>query len=236
MKTSFQDTWRGIWNFLMPRCCMCCGRRLLRDEHYLCASCLTRRPDDIHDLGKMEALEYTLRAELPLVHARALYRYGLLPETRRLVFQLKYNGQPEVGEWMGRQLAHSLNGTDFFEGIDYIVPVPLHPRRLRKRGYNQAEVIARSVSQLTGIPLCTNAVRRDVNTHTQTHLDFLRRQRNMQHVFLPAHTEPLAGKHLLIVDDVMTTGATVTACAKAFEQVPGHKISVLTFAYADRRN
>jgi ComF family protein len=183
----------------------------------------------------MEPLEYRLRETLPLVHVRSLYRYGADPAARRLVFLLKYHGSPEAGVWMGRQLAEHLRDTDFFRDVDCLLPVPLHPKRQRHRGYNQAECIARGVAEVTGLPVCTDAVRRVVNTHTQTRLDPLHRRKNMAHVFQPAHAAPLAGKHVVIVDDVLTTGSTVTACAQALGGVPGLRVSILTFAYAEHR-
>jgi ComF family protein len=227
-----KEMWRGIWTLLVPRICLRCGRRMNRSEHYLCAGCLSYCPDGIANPHVMESLEYRLRAELPLVSARSLYRYGLDPEARRLVFELKYHGKPETGLWMGRQLAVRLSGSGFFDSVDALVPVPLHPRKQRRRGYNQAEWIALGVADRTGLPLRTDAVRRTVFTHTQTHLDPLHRRRNVGHVFQPGNLEGLEGKHLLLIDDVITTGATITACAKALEAVKGIRVSVLSFAYA----
>jgi ComF family protein len=180
----------------------------------------------------MEQLATLLREELPLVRAGSLYQYGKQAEARRIVFELKYNGKPETGRWMGRLLADRLAGSGFFEGVDLLVPVPLHPRKQRRRGYNQAEWIALGVADRTGLPLRTDAVRRTVFTHTQTHLDPLHRRRNVGHVFQPGNLEGLEGKHLLLIDDVITTGATITACAKALEAVKGIRVSVLSFAYA----
>jgi ComF family protein len=224
---------RGLWSLLMPRVCLRCGARLRHDEHTLCPSCLSLCPDHIHSPLKMEALEYRLREELPLVHARSLYRYGKDPEARRIVFELKYNGRAEMARWMARQLVRHLQGTDFFEGVDCLVPVPLHPQRLRKRGYNQAERLAQGLSELTGIPVCQEAVRRVSFTRTQTRLDSLHRQRNVQHAFVAGQVDNLTDKHVIIVDDVLTTGATVTACGRALSAVKGLRVSVLTFAYVD---
>lgn len=231
-----KEIWRGIWTLLVPRICLRCGQRMNRSEHYLCAGCLSYCPDGIANPHVMESLEYRLRAELPLVSARSLYRYGLDPEARRLVFELKYHGKPETGLWMGHQLAVRLSGSGFFDGVDALVPVPLHPRKQRRRGYNQAEWICRGLAEQTGLPILTDAVRRAVFTRTQTHLDPLGRRGNVEHVFQAAHTDGLAGKHLVLVDDVLTTGATLTACGKALCGVEGLRLSVLTFAYVSRRH
>jgi ComF family protein len=117
--------------------------------------------------------------------------------------------------------------------VDCLVPVPLHPQRLRKRGYNQAERLAQGLSELTGIPVCQEAVRRVSFTRTQTRLDSLHRQRNVQHAFVAGQVDNLTDKHVMIVDDVLTTGATVTACGRALSAVHGLRVSVLTFAYVD---
>ena len=120
----------------------------------------------------------------------------------------------------------------FFDGVDVIVPVPLHPHRQRERGYNQSECIARGVSVVTAIPVDAAAVLRTKHTETQTRKSAYERWTNVEGVFLLSHPERFAGKQLLLVDDVLTTGATTTACADVFRDVEGVRISILTLAVA----
>ena len=117
---------------------------------------------------------------------------------------------------MGRFMAAELAGAGFFESIDVIIPVPLHPRKLRARGYNQTEYIARGVSEISGIPLDASSIIRIKFTETQTHKSIFERSENVDGVFRVISPEYFRGKHILIIDDVLTTGATTTACADAF--------------------
>lgn len=125
-----------------------------------------------------------------------------------------------------------LAATGFFRGIDVIIPVPLHPRKQKLRGYNQSECIARGVSAVTGIPIDVSSVLRRRHTETQTRKSAYERWENVDGIFLLRYPERFVGKHILIVDDVLTTGATTTACADALKDVGGVHVSILTLAVA----
>ena len=130
-------------------------------------------------------------------------------------------------------MAAELATTDFFEGIDVIIPVPLHPRKRKARGYNQSEWIARGVSVITLIPVFTSGMVREKNTETQTHKSAFERWENVDGIFRVTIPEYFSGKHILIIDDVLTTGATIVACASAFDKVEDIRISILTLAVAE---
>ena len=129
---------------------------------------------------------------------------------------------------MGRMVATELQRDGFFDGIDEIVPVPLTKERLRQRGYNQSEEIAKGINEITGLPINKDAVKRIVFKGSQTRRSRWDRQENVEYAFKLTHGEPIAGKHLLIVDDVVTTGATIIACAKELVKASNVKISVLS--------
>ena len=151
----------------------------------------------------------------------------------RTGYHLKYGGRKDLGEIMGRFMAAELLESGFFRGIDVIVPVPLHPRKQRIRGYNQSEYIARGIAAVTGLSLDTSSVVRKRHTETQTSKSAYERWENVDGMFRLDCPERFAGKHVLLVDDVLTTGATTTACADAFRDVEGMCISVLTLAVTD---
>ena len=137
-----------------------------------------------------------------------------------------------LGEVMGRFMAAELSTAGFFGDVDVIVPVPLHPRKQKMRGYNQSECIARGISAVTGIPVDTAYVARMKHTETQTRKSSYERWENVDGIFCLRRADAFARKHVLIIDDVLTTGATTTACADALKEVEGVRISVLTLAVA----
>ena len=159
------------------------------------------------------------------------YRKG--SDFRQVLHQLKYGGQKEIGAIMGRYMASELQASDFFHGVDVIIPIPLHKKKQQIRGYNQSEWISRGIMAVTGIPVDTEAIIRRKNTETQTQKSALERWENVDGIFELHRSEHLAGKHILIVDDVLTTGATTVACASRLAEIEGVRISVLTLAMAE---
>ena len=167
-------------------------------------------------------------AQIPVERAAALFHYESHAETANIIYQLKYKDHPEIGPLMGRMVATELKRDGFFDGIDVIVPVPLTKERLHQRGYNQSEEIAKGVSEITGLPINKDVVKRTVFKGSQTRRSRWDRQENVEYAFKLIHAEPIAGKHLLVVDDVVTTGATIIACAKELVKAGNVKISVLS--------
>jgi hypothetical protein len=146
---------------------------------------------------------------------------------------LKYSGYKELGEVMGRYMAAELISCGFFDHVDVIVPVPLHKKKQKLRGYNQSEWIARGISSVTGIPLNAKSVIREKNTETQTRKSTFERSENVDGIFKLCDVACFQGKHVLIIDDVLTTGSTTVACASTLFEVEGVRISVLTLAVAE---
>lgn len=171
--------------------------------------------------------------KIPLERATSFLYYRKGSDLRYLLYRLKYHGQKEIGEVMGRYMATEMLPSGFFSDIDVIVPIPLHPRKQRLRGYNQSEWIARGISAVTALPLDIHSVIRCKNTATQTRKTTFERWENVDGTFTVRFPERVVGKHLLIVDDVLTTGATIVACASALAEVEGVRISVLTLAVAE---
>jgi ComF family protein len=171
---------------------------------------------------------------LPVERAAALFFYEPHSETAQLLYQLKYNQRPDIGEDMGRVMAQEMQLARYFDDIDVLLPVPLSPKRLRQRGYNQSEMLARGISDITRLPIDTRAVCRDHFHQSQTSLTRLERRGNVEDIFRLRHPKRLEGRHVLLIDDVCTTGATLMACGEAIRHVPGIRISVLTLAYTKR--
>lgn len=150
----------------------------------------------------------------------------------RILFELKYHNHPEVGKTMGRMMAEELKATNFFNGIDLIVPIPLSRKKERQRGYNQSDWIAWGISEATGIPTDTTSVVRTKSNPSQTTLDHRQRRENVRDIFAVRHPESLEGRHILLVDDVITTGATMLSCAETIARACRVRFSVLSLAWA----
>ena len=167
-----------------------------------------------------------------VVRATAYFYYYKEGRYSSLIHHLKYHDQPEIGTFLGRLAVSELRASEFFKELDLIVPVPLSKKKLRKRGYNQCDYIARGISEITNIAMCTNCIERIVDTDTQTHKGRVERWKNTKGIFDVTKPETLTGKHVLIVDDVATTGATLHACISALLTVPNIRVSVFTLAAA----
>lgn len=220
-------------SLLFPRCCVVCGRSLAKGEECICAMCNINLPRTNYHLQKDNPVEQLFWGKIPLERATSFFFYRKGSDFRQILHQLKYGGQKEIGAIMGRYMASELTVSGFFEGIDVIIPVPLHKRKQRIRGYNQSEWIARGISAVTGIRIDTEVIVRRKHTDTQTRKSTFERWENVDGIFELHHAESLKGKHLLVVDDVLTTGATTVACASRLMEIEGVRISVLTLAVAE---
>ena len=167
-----------------------------------------------------------------VIRATAYFNYYKEGKYSSLIHHLKYYDHPEVGTYLGRLAATELKAGEFFDGIDLIVPVPLSKKKQRQRGYNQCDYIARGISEITGIAMCTDCIERSVNTDTQTAKGRIERWKNTEGIFRITNAEILKDKHILLLDDVATTGATLHACISTLLTVPGVRISVFALAKA----
>ena len=145
-----------------------------------------------------------------------------------LIHQLKYNNKKEIGVLLGKLFGKDLTGSEFILPIDLIIPVPLHPQKQKERGFNQAETIAHGLSEATSIPVSSGNLVRSIFNPTQTQRTKTQRWENVKGIFDLLHPSLYAGKHILLVDDIITTGSTLEACAHALLKSPGIKISVAT--------
>jgi ComF family protein len=221
---------RDIRQVLLPRMCIICDKRLQIDEHLICTGCLTKLPYTCYRGQAENGAVRLFYGEVEIERGNAYLYYYTGADSRKILFALKYHKQPQIGLLFGRMMAQDLFSTDFFNGIDALVPVPLAPRRQRQRGYNQSEWLAKGISQTTGLPVWTDVVKRIVENPTQTHLNHAQRRRNVEGIFLCVNPEKLQNKHILVIDDVVTTGATLISCMHSMQNVPGIKFSMLTLA------
>jgi ComF family protein len=199
----------------------------------LCESCLAKLPRTEQAVIRDNLTEMVFNKKaLHIERAAAFLFFEKEDPIRDLVHVMKYADQPETGYQLGRQAAMEFQYADFFDGIDVIVPLPLHPRRLRERGYNQSEYIARGISEITGVPVDTTHVTRVRNTPKQALQKGEERKANVENAFEVNHPEQMYRKHILVVDDLITTGETMQSCLKAMRRFRGAKFSVFALCKA----
>ena len=233
MKNTVKYWFGPLFHLFFPRCCAVCGASLIEGEDTICTHCNIDMPRTNYHKMKDNPVERMFWGKFPLERATSFFFYRKGSDFRQVLHQLKYGGQKEIGAIMGRYMASELQASDFFHGVDVIIPIPLHKKKQQIRGYNQSEWISRGIMAVTGIPVDTEAIIRRKNTETQTQKSALERWKNVDGIFELHRSEHLAGKHILIVDDVLTTGATTVACASRLAEIEGVRISVLTLAMAE---
>ena len=227
--------WTRIVDFIAPRSCVICGRRLSPTERSLCSVCVLHlyrttfqfTPED----NEMAQLFWGL---LPVERTAALIYYEPRSETAALIYKLKYGHRPDIGEDLGRIMAEEMKPAGFLDGIDILLPIPLSKKRYWQRGYNQSEMLARGMSEVTGLPVITKAVRRTNFRQSQTSLTRKERQENVEGTFVLRHPEQLENKHVLLIDDICTTGATLLACSEVIRSIKGIRISILTLGFTKK--
>lgn len=229
----FKDWLYSLSSLFFPRCCIVCNDILARGEECLCTICNINLPRTNLHLVKDNHIEQLFWGKVSLERATSFFFYRKGSDFRQILHQLKYGGRKEIGAVMGRYMAAELLPSGFFEGIDIIVPMPLHKKKQRQRGYNQSEWISRGISLTTGIPIDSDSVVREKNTETQTHKSTFERWENVDGIFRLRYPGTFEGKHVLVIDDVLTTGATMVACVSAISQAKDIKVSILTLAIAE---
>lgn len=230
---------KRVLNLIAPKQCTICGKRLAIGEDVLCSVCnyhLPRTHFSKHPYDNKMAKIFW--GQIPIERAAAWFFYEPQSDVSRLIHSLKYFNHPEKGVLMGKMLAEEIMSDNFFDSIKCIIPIPLTKKRKRSRGYNQSYEIALGISKITNIPILDKAVKRKSFKKSQTRMDRWQRMENVSNVFEIGEKSDLSGMHILIVDDVVTTGATIISCAQAImKSLHGHgkggiKFSVLSLGYA----
>ncbi|MCL2727861.1 MAG: ComF family protein [Bacteroidales bacterium] len=224
-----------LFSLFFPRLCAVCHKSLISVEKLLCLGCISDLPRSGYWLRE-ENIVANLFCESPEIraqHASSLLYYTKESPYHQLLIRLKYKGETQIGIELGQWFGAELIKAPLYQTIEAIVPVPLHPKKERKRGYNQSQLFAQGIALSTGWTLETTVLRRNRHTATQTKLNRDERRQNVAGAFCLSNPERIAGKHILLVDDVLTTGATLQTCVAELLKVPGCKIWVGTIAYVE---
>ncbi len=226
--TRFDD----LISLFYPRLCAGCNTALVKGEEVLCLHCLADLPrTNYHLLAENPVFQLFIgRANITL--ASSFCRFDKGGRLQHLLHQLKYKGNCEVGKKMGVLFGYDLIQSSSYQEIDAIIPVPLHPKKEKKRGYNQSAEICKGLADSMNRPVISGNLVREVHTSTQTRKGRFERWENVSGIFIVKNEALLAGKHLLLVDDVVTTGATLEACCEPLLKISGVRVSIATLASA----
>lgn len=215
-----------------PNNCLACGNNLFKNEHIICTSCLFHLPKTNYHLEKENQISKIFWGRTNIEMATACYFFIKSSKIQHLIHQLKYKGKKEIGIYIGEIYGKELIKSENFQNIDIIIPVPLHTKKERIRGYNQSEMFAIGLSSGMNIPFNTQTLIRTYASETQTKKNRFKRWENVKEIFDLKNPENIENKHILLIDDVITTGATLEACANILNTINGVKISIASIAFA----
>lgn len=221
-------------SLLFPKVCFVCGMSLYPSEKILCTRCYIHLPSTNFYTDQNNPVSKVFWGRINLEQATALYYYKKGGSVQKLIHQLKYQGHKEIGIYLGQILGSQLLEYSEFQTIDTIVPIPLHKKKLKKRGFNQAESIAAGLAESMSKELELNSVYRVTESSTQTKKSRYKRWENVSDIFKLKNGHQLDGKHVLLVDDVITTGATMEACLQVMSRATNVKLSVAAIAFSSR--
>jgi ComF family protein len=232
--TFLQNISEGVLTLFFPKLCLACGDKTPLPEQDLCIHCKYYLPQTDFHLDLDNPFTGRFWGRVKIEGGAAMYYFMKNGLTQRLIHQLKYKGQRKIGVKLGQLYGEKLRTAKGFENIDLILPVPLHPKKQHVRGYNQCDLFASGLSETMDIPWRKNILVKTMHNTSQTQKTRMERLENVRATFQINNPEQLRGKHVLIVDDVLTTGATLEACAEKVLAIPQTKVSLATIAFAKR--
>ena len=226
------DLWDDFFSLLFPRLCYACGNQLMRNENLICTECFVVIPRTNYHFIEDNPVAQLFWGRCLIEKAAAFSYYNKGSRIRKLIHNLKYNGIREIGYDLGRLYGLSLKTSGFINDIDIIIPVPLHPVKKRIRGFNQSETISMGIADATHLPVDLKSLARVLVSATQTKRSRYERWTNVEGIFQVLDSQTIMGKHVLLVDDVITTGSTIESCTNELLKIEGVKVSAVALAFA----
>lgn len=230
---SIKEIHRSLLHLIFPHICHACGNDLPDRQTHLCLRCLASMPETSFEKFTGNPVEKRFYGRLPFLHASAQYYFTKASLMQQLVHELKYKGNKELGCQLGKMMGGSLRGSARFNA-DALVPLPLFPAKERKRGYNQSMVLCEGIAELMNIPVLNKVIARPSFTETQTKKGRIERWKNMEGKFILTDPGIITGKHLLLVDDVITTGATLESCGTELLKARDVSLSIACLCYSSK--
>ena len=223
----------NVMDFFFPTLCVTCGNRLVTQEKFLCINCWHDLPVTNFHFNTDNKVAQLFWGRVKIENATAFFAYNKGSNYQHLIHFIKYKGFKELGFETGRRYGIALSASPDFNMVDIVVPVPLHPKKQKIRGYNQSEWIANGISESMKKTVSVNNLLRNLHTSTQTRKNRYERWENVENIFMVARPDEFTGKHILLIDDVVTTGSTLESCAFQLLQIENVKVSIATLAFAD---
>lgn len=223
---------KDFLSLIYPSICLACGNSLYKNETCLCTYCKYKLPKTQFHLDNANPVSKLFWGRVGLANAASYYQFDKGGKVQKLIHQLKYKGHQEIGVTVGKSYGKELKRAREYADVDMVLPVPLHPRKQRKRGYNQSSSFAQGLAASMNASYAPKVLYRSRYSDTQTKKSRFDRWKNVESIFNLRNMESLRDKHILLVDDVVTTGSTLEACAQTLLKVPGVKVSIVTMAYA----
>ncbi|MFV0419031.1 MAG: ComF family protein [Dysgonomonas sp.] len=228
MRNIFHD----FLSLFFPDLCVVCRQRLNEGELHICTDCLLLLPKTNYHLQPDNRLEQFFAGRIPFEHIAAFAYFVKGGSIQQIIHELKYNNNPEIGYYIGQLCGENIKDSRFISSIDLLVPVPLHPKRQKQRGYNQSLEICKGISDITGVIVDSDTLIRTVNNPSQTKNSRFDRWQNVEDIFSITNQTIFNNKHILLVDDVITTGSTLESCAKEILKCEGCKVSIFAVGTA----
>lgn len=223
---------KNLIHLFFPPVCSGCHSFLLTNETVICTNCRHHLPQTHHHLQTENEAFKKFYGRIPVIHASAFLYFHKKGMVQELIHNLKYRGHQEIGTQLGHWYAEDLKNNQSLKNVDAIIPVPIHKKRWRKRGYNQVDTFAEALSNELNIPVQKEVLLRKIDSKTQSKKNLLGRSEGINRVFDVQFSEKEHNKHFLLLDDVLTTGATLEACSRALLAIPGARISIVCMAMA----
>lgn len=230
---TFVENLNEFLELFFPSLCITCGDRLVSQEKFLCFKCWNDLPVSNFHVEPENKVAQLFWGRINIENATSYFHFRKGSKYQQLIHFIKYKGLKELGFETGKRFGLALAKTDGFKQIDYIIPVPLHSKKFKQRGYNQSEWIANGIAESMHKTVVKSNLFRKVHTSTQTRKNRIERWHNVEKIFTVKNQDKFDGKHILLVDDVVTTGATLEACAAQILKNRTAKVSIATLAFAD---
>jgi len=232
MKKKLLEFVNGFFSLLFPETCKKCGNELLGKEDIICRKCISDLPRTNFEKDRQNPVAQLFWGKIPINYAFSIFYFRKGETVQKLIHLLKYKKNRKAGAILGKIAGNIIKEMTFVPEIDFIVPVPLHPKKLRIRGYNQCEVLAKSISKSTGIAVNSDVLIRSIYNVSQTKKGKYERWQNVEGIFNVTNSKLFEGKHIMVIDDIITTGSTLEACCYSLSKIPNIRISVIGMAYS----